>query len=217
MKKITDAICLLIVVCFVFLSCASSTGLHIGFNKRMGQLPDVYFGVKSDTTEFDVDKVALEFSYGNGSVSEVGGYVGNYVEGAESTEDCPIVCVCVYFYNSKYGDALGEARFADYKEIEGLHFVKEISLDDYNENYGVENRFFGCRYEHTETFTVPQEAFELTTGYVCIGVYEIAYIPSQNLYRIADGGYQALKYEKLDSDTVKISQPVGSYYADPKA
>ena len=214
--RIVSAICM-VLLCFSMASCSNSKGINIGFNgKWIGTLPDVHFGIKSDKTEFDINNVTLDFSYGDGSVGEVGGYIGNYVEGAEETEDCPIVCVAVYFYNSKYGNTLGEARFEDYKNIEGLYFVKEISLDDYNENYDVENNIFGSKYEHTETLTIPQETFELTTGFVCIGVYAIAYIPSQNLYRIANGADKGLKYEILDDGKVKISEPGQTFYDEPQ-
>ena len=214
MKKSIYLICLLLVSCLVFSSCSKSAGLNIGFDGRMGQLPEVYFGVKSDKTKFNIDDVTLDFSYGDGSVSDVGGYVGG-----DNGEDCPIVCIAVYFFNAKYQDAVtifGDARFGDYKEIDGLYFVKEISLDDYNNNYDVEHSFWGCKYEHTETLTIPEEVVELSAGYACFGVFQIAYIPSENLYRVVGGGYQALKYEKLDKDMVKISKPTGSYYADPK-
>lgn len=214
MKKCFIVICLLLVFCFVFLSCSEPSGLNIGFDGRMGRLPEVYFGVKSDKKEFDIDDVTLEFSYGDGTASDVGGYVGG-----DNGEDCPIVCIAVYFFNAKYQDTVtnfGDVRFEDYKEIDGLYFVKEISLDDYNENYDVKNGFWGCKYEHTEVLTIPEEVMELTTGYACLGVFQIAYIPSENLYRIVGGGYQALKYEKMDGNVVEISEPVGSYYADPK-
>ena len=214
--RIISAICM-VLLCFSIASCSNPEGLNMGFKgKWIGTLPDVHFGIQSDKTEFDISNVTLDFSYGDGRIGEVGGYIGNYVEGADEIEDCPIVCVAVYFYNSRYGDTLGEARFEDYKNIEGLYFVKEISLDDYNENYDVENNIFGSKYEHTETLTIPQETFELTTGFVCIGVYAIAYIPSQNLYRIADGADKGLKYEILDDGKVKISEPGQTFYDDPK-
>ena len=214
--RIISAICM-VLLCFSMASCSNPEGLNMGFKgKWIGTLPDVHFGIQSDKTEFDISNVTLDFSYGDGRIGEVGGYIGNYVEGADEIEDCPIVCVAVYFYNSRYGDTLGEARFEDYKNIEGLYFVKEISLDDYNENYDVENNFFGSKYEHTETLTIPQETFELTTGFVCIGVYAIAYIPSQNLYRIADGADKGLKYEILDDGKVKISEPGQTFYDEPQ-
>ena len=49
-----------------------------------------------------------------------------------------------------------------------------------------------------------------------IGVYAIAYIPSQNLYRIADGADKGLKYEMLDDGKVKISEPGKTVYDDPQ-
>ncbi len=216
MKRTISAICILLVTLALLSSCAEPTGLDIGFGGiGVGRLPEVYFGVKSDKTDFDIDAVTLDFSYGSDRSYAVGSYVG----GANGNEEHPIVCIAVYFFNAKYQDSIiifGEARFEDYKKIEGLHFVKEISIDDYNENYDVETNFFNCKYEHTETLTIPEEVMELTTGYACLGVFEIAYIPSKNLYHIVGGGYQALKYEKLDGDMVRISEPVGSYYANPK-
>ena len=216
MKKNLFVICLFLVSTFLLTSCSTPTGLNIGYGRRMGLLPNVYFGVNSDKTEFDIDDTTLDFSYGNGSTANVGGYVGI---GGTTGEDCPVVGIAVYFFNAKYRDTVtifGDARFEDYKEIEGLYFVKEISSDDYNENYDVENSFWGCKYEHTETLTIPETVMELTTGYVCLGVFEIAYIPSENLYCIVGGGYQALKYEKLDGNMVELSKPVGSHYSDPE-
>lgn len=215
MKKCISVICLLLVSLLTLSSCSEPAGLNMGFDGRMGRLPEVYFGVKSDKTEFDIDGVTLTFSYGHDSSTDIGGYAG----GANGDEDNPIVCIAVYFCNAKYCDTIqsfGEARFEDYKEIEGLHFVKEISLDDYNENYNVENNFFGCKYEHSETLTIPKEAFELTSGYVCLAVLNVAYVPSEGVYRFVGGDYQGLKYEMLDNGKVKISEPGTTVYGDPK-
>lgn len=217
MHKSTFIVCLFLVSCLVFSSCSGARGLNMGFEGMwIGELPAVHFGVKSNKTEFDINDVTLDFYYGDGSKSDAGGYIGKYREGAEYWEECPIVCIAVYFFNSKYGDELGEINAVDYRNIEGLYFVKEITVDDYNENYDVKNNILGSRYEHNETLTIPQETLELTTGYVCLGVYEIAYIPWENTYCIGSGSYQALKYEKLDNGTVRLSEPVGSHYADPK-
>lgn len=216
MKKILSTISFSLVVLFIFCSCSNPKGINIGFNgKWVGTLPDVHFGIKSDKTEFDIDNVTLDFSYGNGSVSDVVSYIGVYNEETGYTEDCPTVSMAVYFYNAKYLYT-GEAHFEDYKNIEGLYFVKEISLDDYNENYDVENNIFGSKYEHTETLTIPQETFELTKGFVCIGVYAIAYIPSENSYCFAGGSNKGLKYEALDNGKVKISEPGTTVYSEPQ-
>ena len=100
----------------------------------MGQLPEVYFGVKSDKTEFNIDDVTLDFSYGDGSVSDVGGYVGG-----DNGEDCPIVCIAVYFFNAKYQDAVtifGDARFGDYKEIRQIVTIFNMNRYDPQINDG---------------------------------------------------------------------------------
>ena len=218
MKKLVSIICLSLLLCLVLSSCTEKSGINIGFDGiRIGRQPDVYFGVKSDKTEFDINDVTLEFSYGNGSSSEAGGYIGNYVEGDDMFEECPITCIAVYFFNSKYSDTVFDIHFDDHKNIEGLYFVKEISLADYNENYDVENNIFGTEYEHSEVLTIPNEAMEKTTGYVCFGVFEVAYVPSEDRYCFGGHcGYQALEYEKLDDNTVRISKPSGSYYYDPE-
>ena len=102
--RIISAICM-VLLCFSMVSCSNPEGLNMGFKgKWIGTLPDVHFGIQSDKTEFDISNVTLDFSYGDGRIGEVGGYIGNYVEGADEIEDCPIVCVAVYFYNSRYGD-----------------------------------------------------------------------------------------------------------------
>ena len=217
MKKPMSAICVLLVAITLLSSCEKSTGIEIGFSgKWFGRLPQVHFGIKSDKTEFDIDDVTLDFSYGNGSVSDVGGYIGVYNEETGNTEDWPIVSMAVYFYNAKYRNTREPRFFEDYKSIEGLYFVKEIGIDDYNENYDVKNNIFGSKYEHTETLTIPKETFELTTGFVCIGVYEIAYNSSKNTYCFAGGSNKGLKYEMLDGGKVKISEPGTTVYRDPE-
>lgn len=214
MKNSILSICFLLACLLTLYSCSAPQGLEIGYNGIwIGELPEVHFGIKSDKTEFNVDDVTLDFSYGNGSNTDVGGYVGG------DGEDCPIVCIALYFYNAKYLDTaarFGEARFDDYKEIQDFYFVKEISLADYNESYDVDNSVLGRRYEHTDALTIPKEALELSSGYVCLGVLQIAYIPSINKYRIVGGSEAALKYEMLDEHTVRLSEPGTTSYTDPQ-
>ena len=214
MKKFTAAICLILAFCLLLSACGKKAGIRMGFDYKMGLLPSVFFGIESEKTEFDLDAVTLDFSYGNASFADMDAYIGG-----DNWETYPVICIGVYFFNAKYQDsviAFGDGRFADYKNIEGLHFMKEITLEDYNENYRVKNKLFGCKYAHTETMTIPREVFELNRGYACIGVYEIAYVPSEDRYRIAYGSFEALKYEKLEDGKVKLSKPAGSVYADPQ-
>ena len=205
MKKRLILIALTLIFLINLASCSKSQGIDIGFNGFLiGQLPQVHFGVKSDKNVFNIDDVTLNFSYGDSSSAVAGGFVGE-----NDGEDCPVVCIAVYFFNSEYSDvcvSFGDARFEDYTKIEHLYFVKEISLYDYNENYDVDNNALRRKYEHSEDMTIPVGVFEGKSGYVCLGVYQIAYVPSTELYIIVGGGKVALKYEILDNGTVKLSE-----------
>ena len=199
MKKVLSTISILLVILILFSSCANPYAINIGHDGFHGLLPYIAIGIRSDKTEFDIDDVTLDFSFGQ----EID--LTNYIQLNGGGEKCPIVCVAVYFYNAKYIDYIS-TRFANYKEIEGWHFVKEITPEDYEENYKAQFNYWGyTKYDHTETLTIPKETFELTTGYICFGVYAIAYIPSENTYKIYDGNDQGLKYENLGNGNVKIS------------
>ena len=90
-------IALAVVLVLSMASCSNPEGLNMGFKgKWIGTLPDVHFGIQSDKTEFDISNVTLDFSYGTGDSRDVGGYVGG-----DNSEDCPIVCIAVYFFNAK--------------------------------------------------------------------------------------------------------------------
>ena len=211
MKKVLSTISVLLVILILFSSCASPYAINIGHDGfRFGTLPYIAIGIRSDKNAFDIDNVTLDFSFGN--ESDVTG--GVHFDG----EDCPIVCVAVYFYNAKYmNSASGYAQLEDYKEIKGWHFVKEIIPEDFEENYKVQFNYWGrTKYDHTETLTIPKETFELTTGYVCLGVHLIAYIPSKNSYFVALGEHKGVKYENFENGKVKITAPHSSLYGDPR-
>jgi len=211
MKKVLSIISIQLVILILFSSCASPYAINIGHDAHHGLLPSVAIGIRSDKNEFNIDDITLDFSFGDDN-----GDIIDYIQiGGINAEKCPIVCVAVYFYNAKYMDATFEhvedsyvsqrILFEDYKEIEGWHFVKEITPEDYEENYKVQYNYWGrTKYDHTEALTIPKETLELTTGYVCFGVYAIAYIPSENTYKICMGSEKGLKYENLTSGKVRI-------------
>lgn len=209
MKRIQSIVSVLLLTLIIFSSCSNPNSINIGHNGiNLGRLPNVAIGIRSNKTEFNVNDVTLDFSFGNESGATGCIYLDD--------EECPIICVAMYFYNAKYMDARNEfvdgsrypeiAYFKDYKEIEGWHFVKSITANDYNEKCKVQFNYWGhTKYDHTETLTIPKEVFELTTGYVCFGIYEIAYIESKDSYMIYNGSHQGLKYENLEGGIVKIS------------
>lgn len=217
MKKVLPIISIQLVILILFSSCASPYAINIGHDGfRSGTLPYVAIGIRSDKTEFDTEDVTLDFSFG--TESDITGCI--YLDG----EECPIVCVAVYFYNAKYMDATIEyvegsrasqdVLFEDYKEIEGWHFVKDITPEDYKENYRVQFNYWGrTKYDHTEALTIPKETLELTTGYICLGVHSIAYIPSAGSYLVYIGSKKGLKYENLENGTVRISDAGKTLYS----
>ena len=201
MKKVLSTISVLLVILIFFSSCASPYAINIGHDGfYVGLLPSVAIGIRSDKNEFNIDDVTLDFSFGDDNEDII-----DYIQiGGISAEKCPVVCIALYFYNAKYIDYIS-TRFANYKEIEGWHFVKEITPEDYEENYKVQYNYWGrTKYDHTEALTIPKETLELTTGYVCFGVYAIAYIPSENTYKICMGSEKGLKYENHTSGKVRI-------------
>ena len=206
MKRTLSKISILLVMVILFSACTKSDGINAG-SASGGMVPPIAIRMRSDKTEFDIDDVTLDFSFGTEH-----GLVGSYIQNdGTSAEKCPVVSVAVYFYNAKYIDSVSRyIGYADHKEIEGWHFVKDITPEDYEQNYKVEYRWVGLpKFDHTETLTSPEETFELTTGYVCFGVFPIAYVPSENSYIVTVdwGHFEALKYEKLENGRIKITKP----------
>lgn len=212
MRKIAFCVCLTLVLVMLLSSCGENKAISFGFNGIwIGQLPHVHFAIESDKDEFNINEIAVDLSFGNGSAADVGGYVG---------EDGTVECIALYLSNGKYSNTIvgyDNARYKDYTDIDGLYFVREIDIDDYNENYDVENSFWQRKYEHTEKLYIPRDMFELTEGYVCIAVAEIVYYANNNAYGFGLVGITALKYEMLGEDNmVKLSEPASSVYSDPK-
>ena len=212
MKKIAFFVCLTLILVTLLSSCGENKALSFGFNGFwIGRLPSVHFAIESDKDEFDVNNITVDLSFGNGSTADAGGYVG---------EDGMVKCLALYLCNGKYSDIIvghSPKRYEDYTDIDGLYFVREISVDDYNESYDVENSFWARKYEHTERLYIPGDMLELSEGYVCIAVAEIVYYANDEAYGFGLVGIEGLKYEMLeDGNTVKLSEPASSVYSDPR-
>lgn len=202
MKRTLSIISILLVLLVLFSACTEPDGINTG-SASGGMVPPIAIRIRSDKTEFDIDDVTLDFSFGS-----TRGLSSWYETDGEK---CPVVCLAVYFYNAQYIDSVYEsAGYADYKEIEDLYFVKDITPEEYEQNYDVEYRWVGLpKFDHTETLTLPEETFELTTGYVCFGAFPIAYVPSENSYIVIGswGHYEAVKYEKFPNGRIRITEP----------
>ena len=118
-----------------------------------------------------------------------------------------MVCVAVYFYNYKYYTALtSRYHYVDYKEIEGVHFVKDFTVEEFNEKCKVDLNYWGRKkYDHTESLTIPKEVFENDSYILLFGVVKIAYIPSENAYVICGGNATDLNYKVLENGKIRLS------------
>ena len=195
----------------LFIAIKALQGCAIAVGELIGNHCNYYISVViGDILLTDVDDIAVDLSFGNSSSSDVGGYVG---------EDGEVTCLALYLCNGKYSDMIvgyGERRYADYTDIDGLYFVREIAVDDYNENYDVKTSFWSTKYDHTERIYIPRDMLELSEGYICISVVEIVYYTGDEAYGFGSVGIQGLKYEMLEDGRVKLSEPNSSHYSDPK-
>ena len=152
MKRTLSKISILLVLLILFSACTEPDGINTG-SASGGMVPPIAIRMRSDKTEFDIDDVTLDFSFGEDKVS-------SYVRvGGASAEKCPIVSVAVYFYNAKYIESIYDSTgyknskrvYKDYRKIEGWYFVKDITPEEYEQNYDVEYRWVGLpKFDHTE-------------------------------------------------------------------
>ena len=209
MKSLMFRIIAVIVLLMTLLSaCEDSYVINIGHGAhRIGLIPEISIGIRSKTDEFDMDDVTLEFSWGNKDGIGEGECI--FIPRGEKEvlpEECPVVCVAVYFCNYDYVDRLNSIHhYGDYKEIEDVYFVKDFTVKEFNEECKTDYSYWGrTKYDHTETLTIPQEVFENAKGVISFFVTEIMYIPSENAYMIDSGCGILFEYEFLKDGKVRI-------------
>lgn len=104
-----------------------------------------------------------------------------------------------------------ELRFSDYKNIDGLHFVKEISIEEFNNGphdisikWGPEG---DRRYFHyCEKLTVPSEIFVGAFGRFKFLVTQVVYDHQEKAYTLKNGGgVVSIQYNRLDDNKVSLS------------
>lgn len=204
LRNLTAVIILLIIS---LTSCASSYAIDKGHGSPGGLLPEFFIGIRSKTDVFDIDNVTLEFSWGKEDGIEEGDctFIDKGEKG-ELPEECPVVCVAVYFYNYKYGNSLGSLHhYDDYKEIDDVYFVKDFTVEEFNEKCKVNLNYWGrIKYDHTESLTIPKEVFETTTGEISFVVTKVEYVPSENAYIVSGGSNTNLSYRVLENGKVRL-------------
>ena len=163
----------------------------------------ILYEVKSDKTEFIAENVTLDFYYG--ARHEIGG--DNFQH--------KFVGFALFFFEGEYLDDLKflnydtEYVYKDYRKIDGLHLIKELTYDEFNKSeYRVTQKFLWI-YDipYRETLTIPKAVFERDKGSVIFMVIPIYYNEEKNGYHFYDYGAVLVDYEYIGEDEIRITKP----------
>lgn len=198
--KVLSLIILLLSCSLTFSACVKGKGLEIGFEYETN-LDDVMGAVKSEQTSFAVDDVTLDFYFG-GSVAEYSPDSGRQTVG-----------LALYFCNEKaYRNLdIGLQKYASYKDIDGMYFVKLISTADFNSgDYNVDVTLLkGKVFQHNEVLTVPKEIFASDDDHFGLAFIEFYTDDneSRNGYYISTVNCLVMKYKFLNDATIELMKP----------
>ena len=202
LKKITFIIVTLMLSLCVLSACDKKGVLEVGFEQGW-RLPSLMGAAKCDHTDFDINDVTLDFYFG-GQASEY------------SPDDERISFgVALYFCNEKAYSAIEfDAAYDDFQKINGMHFIKFISTEDFNSGeYDVESTsWFKVSFQHCETMTVPSDVFLKDDDHFGLAMVEIYCYKSKSGYYISCAGCLEIKYEFLDAQRVRLSKPEHTFH-----
>ena len=139
-------------LCFVAMQGCGNKNIDVGFD-YIDRAGSVITGIKSDSKEFDIDKVTLDFYYGvTDEIDEMYG-------------DKAIICLAscdikeIYYLNT-----------ADYHNIDGLYIIAEKAVDELNNGPFDVEIAWGPKlgeqkyYNFKNTWTIPKEVFSENEG-----------------------------------------------------
>ena len=199
--RIVSAICM-VLLCFSMASC-SSYKVDKGYS-YFGSLPSMFLGIRTNQTEYPLEDVSLETSYGwaEGYVDETGH------EGYETYS------VLIVAYDSTL---IGKLPYNEpsesYEQIfstKNLCVLKEIKDDFSNDKYVVTTSGSAkakVEYNTKETFRIPEELFENLTSNrssIYFEIVLIGYSESNNTYLATYTDKITVNFEVDDNNTVKI-------------
>jgi len=173
----------------------------------------IKYKVKSNKNNFKVDNVTLDFYYGH--LDAFRGY---------NTKSNPeFIGFALYFFDEEYLDKIKfysylddknkEPVYEDYRNIDGLNLVKELSYDEFNSgDYLLTRKFLGYNLYHQEALTVPKEVFERKEGSFVFMITLVYYVEKDSDY---DSGYSLthdgavyVDYEYINENTIRLSKPL---------
>ena len=203
MKKLIAA--LLLPVMLLLPSC-SRPALQAGSfrHTHLGELAPakLSLGVRADADAFDIDSVTLRLFF---STFEAGDSVpdGYYKRDADD-----VAVFAFYVCGADADTPLYGEEVADYKNIPGHIFIKELSDGDaFTDEYAFVWDFFGnIRYSHSESFTLPAESFTAESGIVEIRIVPYCSPDSKGPYMsMYSGSSISFEYE-VSGGTVTLKE-----------
>ena len=178
-------------------------------------------GVTSTQTDYKRNDVTLDFYYGSEEA-----FPTYFIGTDSSVADLAVVGMGIYLCNAKYFDTfLKESSgvlYKDYKEIPGLYFMNYVSIfnftkDDYRVNM---SDSANPKYNHKETLHVPVSIISPTdtyqgSSYFCLVILHlIVDMKSGYDYFYDRVGCLSVEYQFIDDETVRLSQPEVTLFAD---
>ena len=187
---------ILIFVLLTFSACGNKDELKINFGWQGTEIPSVMSAARADHSEFKTDDISLDF------------YFGGHVPRFSSTSDTILVGLVLYFCNSKYLYDVSNSDVEDYRNIDGLYFVRSIQEDEFNsDEYSVSQSLLtGKKFNHKERLTVPKEVIELNDGDFCLIFVPVVYLSDKNVYHFVYIDYLAIHYSFTDNQTIRLSE-----------
>lgn len=195
-------LCFVLIVSFVLLGLSSCDldfvdidknydGLSIGFNHEYETL-DITCAVRSNQTEFNINNVTLDCYYGWYTRAPNHFYKNSLYDP---------VCIALYF---NYG--MWNEEFDDYQNIENMHFLKEISIEEFStEAFNMKmTKQEGKTFEQHSEFTIPNELFVEPGGSILFYVLNVAWNPEQNVYFTCGFGFRSIGFKYIDEETVRL-------------
>ena len=199
--RIVSAICM-VLFCFSMASC-SSYKVDKGYS-YFGSLPSMFLGIRTNQTEYPLEDVSLEISYGwaEGYVDETGH------EGYETYSVLIVAYDSTLIGKLPYNEP--SENYDAYFSTDNFCVLKEIKDDFSNDKYVV--RTSGSwkakvEYNTKETFRIPEELFENLTSNrssIYFEIVLIGYSESDNTYLATYTDKITVNFELDDNNTVKI-------------
>ena len=119
-----------------------------------------------------------------------------------------VICFAMYVCDMENTLSTVANVFEDYKNIEGHHFLKDISNEEVLSGaYGWTMSFWtGIQYQHNETVTIPSEIFTEGKGDFVIKISDV-YSDEEDpsLFFLHRTSHIKFHYDIIENDRVKIT------------